>query len=1085
VTAEAQRHRGHDETTRRLIRELLNETLFVEAGAGTGKTLALVDRYVALVLAGRRVEELVAITFTEKAAAELRDRVRGEMERRLAAGVGEAAPLLAALAGLERAQISTIHAFALNVLRSFAAEHGIDPSFAVQDEVAAERRFRQRWRAFLEDAGSDPAAREVVGRALALGLTTRDIGQLAHDLWGQGAIAEALQLSPLAAPAVPPLDLPGLRRSLLGLDLGHVPETDRLRRAIEGALAVLDELIRAPKDEGDALLAARAPALRSGQLGSARNWGGAQRVNAARAALAEVVDALQSSLAARRSVALAGLLPIVVRFVAEEARARSREGQLMFDDLILRLRNLLRDSAEARRRLRARYCSMLIDEFQDTDPLQVEIALAFARDPVSGWIEPGRLFLVGDPKQSIYRFRRADIAVYTATRRDVEAGGGKLPQLVLNRRSRSSILRFVNQTLAGVIGDGARPEVQPPYQTIHAEREEDLDGPDVAWTGGQLALPARESRRQEAAQVAAYCRAALAQGWQVWDRERGSPRPARFRDIAVLVPARTILAPLERALAAAGVPYRVESGSLIYATQEVRDLINCLAAIDDPTDDIAVVAALRSPAYACSDVEVASYRLDRGTFNYLSPTIDGLPGRVAEALQDLRRRHQSRPGSLAGLIESFVGERRLVEAGMYDAGNRNAFRRARFVIEQARAFEAEGPQSLRAFIEWLERRAGGAILDHEGAGLDDDEDAVRVLTVHAAKGLEFPIVFLAGLGVGRSNQHDVLGLDRGTGAVSVSIGSRTRGANFKLGPVDDVEAQEKAHEAAERDRLLYVAATRARDHLVLFLYHHQKAQSTFAQRLIEAGVLEAAAELPALPPVADAALAPFAGLQVEPPPVADAGFEAARAALVAAAAPAPVTSATALQAAEGEREDESEPWARGRGGTHRGRAVHAALQVLPWDADEGTVMALAHAQAVSEAVPEEAGRIAELLRRALATGVARRARTARRALREVPFAMVQDGVTLEGFVDLVLETDDGLEIVDWKTDAVPAAAVPRRLQGYRLQAGVYVLGLEAATGKRVRRVTYVFVDPAVEVSAGEPAELAAEASARVRELAEA
>jgi ATP-dependent exoDNAse (exonuclease V) beta subunit len=237
----------------------------------------------------------------------------------------------------------------------------------------------------------------------------------------------------------------------------------------------------------------------------------------------------------------------------------------------LRLRNLLRDSPEARRRLRARYRTLLIDEFQDTDPLQTDIALAFARNPDNDAIEHGRVFLVGDPKQSIYRFRRADMAVYSETRVTLEAARSGMPQLAQNRRSRDVVLDFVNSVFQRVIGGGEEPSLQPPYRPVHPERTVVLRGPDVGYIGGVVDAPAREARRIEAAQVAAWCRAALEQGWQVEDRSENRIRPARYRDIAILVPTRAILQPLERALGAAGVPYRVEGGSLVYATQEVRD----------------------------------------------------------------------------------------------------------------------------------------------------------------------------------------------------------------------------------------------------------------------------------------------------------------------------------------------------------------------------------------------------------------------------------------------------------------------------------------------------------------------------------
>jgi ATP-dependent exoDNAse (exonuclease V) beta subunit len=689
----------------------------------------------------------------------------------------------------------------------------------------------------------------------------------------------------------------------------------------------------------------------------------------------------------------------------------------------------------------------------------------------------------------------------------VTGAGGRFPALALNRRSRREVLEWVNGIFETLIGDGRRPELQPPYRPIYPERDLSLRGPGVGFTGGEERLDARDVRRLEAGQIAAYCRFAVEDGWEVAERD-GRVRPAAYRDITVLVPARTILAPLEQALTNAGIPYRVEGGSLVYGTQEVRDLINCLTAIDDPTDEVAVVAALRSPAYACSDVELARYRVNGGSFNYLAPpqpfnVAQGRPsplpggegtggaddtGPVVAGLQSLRRFHEERQDeTLAALVERFVDDRRLIEIGLYDAGNRNSFRRARFVVEQARAFEATRPESLRAFVGWLERRAGEAILDHEGAGLDDDEDAVRIMTVHAAKGLEFPIVFVAGLGAGPLNQGPVIGVDRATGDIALSIGSKTNRRQFTLGPYTAVSANEAAHLEAERARLLYVAATRARDHLVVSLYHKAGTRDCPAQRLIDAGARELAQELTRLPEVTGGAL-PLSGLVPEDAALDEDAFVAQREALVSDAKKQRVTSATALgrerhdngDGLKREREDETEPWARGRGSTHRGRAVHAALQSLPWDADDATIEAVARAQAVAEAIPDEADAIGALIRHALATDAAGRARNAVRALREVPFAWQEGSQLVEGFIDLVIETADGLEVVDWKTDAVPAAAVERRLVEYQPQAGLYVLGLEEATQRPVTRVTYVFLDPRREASPGEPAVLAAAARELLR-----
>jgi ATP-dependent helicase/nuclease subunit A len=1111
-----------DNAAREQIRTLLDETLFVEAGAGTGKTAALVDRYLHLVLAGRSVERIVAITFTDKAAAELRDRVRQGLEKQQ--GQDGNTPeqderIATALKGLDRAQVSTIHAFCQGLLRSFAVRDGIDPAFEIEDQVAAERRFEERWRAFLDRRGDDRDAIETVGRVLDLGLTTRNLQDLAKALWDNTELANRLRAQPLTADGAEWPDLGMLREELAGIERGAVPGTDELSKRIDLTLSQLDELHGAGS-ERDARLAAMAPGLRPrlGTTGNANNWKGSADIRVARDITSDVINDLLSTLARMRSKALADLLPIVVTFVVEEAQSRATEGRLIFDDLILRVRDVLASDAAARLNLRERFDTILIDEFQDTDPLQADIALSFANALETGKPEPGRLFLVGDPKQSIYRFRKADMSMYARTSDLLAQAGAKQLDLSLNRRSVPGVLDWVNDIFDKLFGASVfEREVQPEYKPIHPYRSEALEGPSVAYFGEPVDNhTAVQIRQMEARHTAAHIRSVVGRGWQVTTRE-GDVRPARYGDIAVLLPARTILAPLERSLSDAGIPYRVEGGSLVYATQEVRDLINCLTAIDDPTDDVAVVAALRSPGYACSDVEIARFRLEGGNFNYLSPALANISsppprqrslveqrsdgggqgegvGRVADALRDLAAWHKARTdSSLASLVEAFVAERRLVEIGLIDSGNRNAFRRARFVVEQARGFEENGPESLRSFVEWLERRANDAILDHEGAGLDDDEDAVRVLTIHAAKGLEFPIVFLAGLGTGLQNPRFVFGHDRGDGRIAVTIGSKTRNNDFQLGPVDDVIAHEKQHAAAERNRLLYVAATRARDHLVLSLFHKAGTRDCPATLLIDKGAREAAEQLPAVDLAPRVPQRPFGGLDIEPSTLTEEAFVAARTSLMAAARKQRYTSATALgrdaktnetapDEDKDERDDETEPWSRGRAGTHLGRAVHAALQTLSWDADDATIEAVARAQAVAEAVPDRAEEAASLIRVALASDVVRRARNAKRALREVPFALPNDDRTLilEGYADLVIEADDGtLEIVDWKTDHITEGQVTSRMQDYELQAGVYVLGLETATGRTVSRVTYLFVTPNIEREMPPPAALREVARQRI------
>jgi ATP-dependent helicase/nuclease subunit A len=1052
----------------------LDETLLVEAGAGTGKTRALVDRLVALVLVGYPIEQIAAITFTEKAAAELRDRVREGLEAAAAAHPEEAEALEEAVRSLDRAQISTIHSFGQSLLHRFAVEAGIDPAFAVQDEVMAERRLQERWRIYLEGLSGAGAAEAAIDRALGLGLTPREMENLARELSGRAELLPLLAHIP-RPPAPFWQDLQRMPAELHALPLDRVHPADQLRTKVEALMRLVEDLIRAGTDRELVLAAgARVLSQKYGNAGRAADWGPAV-IKQVRDTAAGIRDRLAQTLEDCRREALAGLMPVITTFVGRDAVDRGRSGELTFDDLILRTRDLLAASGDAVRALRDAYRVLLIDEFQDTDPLQVEIAFLFARSPETGRLEAGRLFLVGDPKQSIYRFRRADMAVYARTQEEVRANGGGFPVLSRNRRSRPEVLDWVNRVFECLIGPGERPEIQPRYHPIAADdgRRIELTGPGVACFGEGVAAFAREVRSMEAAGVASVCRTILGEGWQVFDRRLGAARAASFGDIAVLIPARTVLPALERSLADARIPYRVEGGSLIYRTQEVRDLINCLTAIDDPADEVAIVGALRSPAFSCSDLEIASYRAAGGRFGYDWAGLKERDGRVAGALRSLARCHEERHNSsLAALIERFVAGHGQVETGLLEQGDRNSFRRFRFIVDQARAFEEAGPQSLRAFVQWLESRSSGQMVDKEGAGLDDDEDAVRVLTIHGAKGLEFPVAIMAGMGSSPVYRPGLYMVDHAAGEIAVCAGSNNRG-RFELGPVEELRRNETEHNSAEFARMLYVAATRARDHLVFSLYHKAPGSSTASARLLEAGAAEGVRRLDTAP-TAPVDREPFAGLNVElAGDAAVEAFQAARQRLVASSRQRRYTSATAeIRESKAGAEDETEPWSRGRGGTRLGRAVHAAIQSLAYDADTRTIEAFARAQAVAEGIPHRAAEVAGLVRAALESEAAGRARAAARALREAPFALRLDGLVLEGFIDLLIEGPDGLEIVDWKTDQITPEEVEARLDSYRLQAGLYALGIQAATDLPVSRITYVFVSARREISPGDPAVLA-------------
>jgi len=405
-----------DAQARAAVRERLGETVFLEAGAGSGKTTCLVERFVALVEAGVEADRIAAITFTEKAAGELADRIRTELQGRSAASPR----CREALAALDRGAISTLHSFAQRLLSEHPIEAGLPPRVTVLDEIASQLAFEQRWEAFVDRIIDDDRLERPLRLLLAAGAQLDHL----HEVTAQfGANWDLVaERAHGAVTEVPPLDL----APLLGQLDAVVAMGDDCTDADDRLLARLADLrdwasrLRAGTDD-DARLhqLGRAPSFAAG-IGRQQNWPDCaavrDRVRALEAARDQIRDVVQEACLLRMAEELAV-------FTVEAAESRRQAGELEFHDLLVLGRSVLRDPAhgvEVRAALRERYQHLLLDEFQDTDPIQVELAVLIASsDPDAAakpwWeveVDPGRLFFVGDPKQSIYRFRRADISVF-------------------------------------------------------------------------------------------------------------------------------------------------------------------------------------------------------------------------------------------------------------------------------------------------------------------------------------------------------------------------------------------------------------------------------------------------------------------------------------------------------------------------------------------------------------------------------------------------------------------------------------------------------------------------------------------------
>ena len=1102
-----QTYTAQDQPARDKIAKALRETLFVEAGAGTGKTTSLVGRIVNLVASGETtLDRIAAITFTEAAAAELRVRIRSDLEEAAAdASQSDERRRLCkqGVESLDNAFIQTLHSFAGALLRERPLEAGLPPAFDTMDAIESDIAFDEAWTRWLDDALDDKSLERLFLTAFSLGMTVDHMRRIAQQFHANYDLLQDADFTPPTSADDTPDAYQALTQSLAAAAADMVTlcaysklrDDDALYAHAQAKLPLIRRMTALPADHTAYRLLSNMLPLSCGR-GRQSDWqsadDGVNACSALKALLSDIDNQVKQTLQAVRNDTLLELLEMLKAFVLDYAAERKRQGRAGFHDLLVWARDMLRDDLTARDHFRDRFSHLLIDEAQDTDLIQAEIAMFLAEDATehaaaearpTDWSavspKPGKLFVVGDPKQSIYRFRRADVRQMRRLQQNMR--GSEL-HLTQNFRSQRPVIDWVNALFAEWMTEGS--DEQADYTPITHRWNAAVDHPAkprVRWLGDAQDGNMEAVRRSESQQIAALLRQIKAERWQILDTANTDTKdahaverykPAAYSDACILMPARTALNILEQALDDADIPYRLEGASLFFATQEVRDILNCLKAIDDPSDEIAIVAALRSHAFACTDAELMRFRENGGSFNYLTPPQSDVPA-VADALRALHAAHNRRMWTApAPLIDGFIRQRLLMEAAVSHPRTREQWRRYRFLVEQARAFADAGGSSLRAFLEWVRRQADENARVSESPVPESDEDAVRIMTVHAAKGLEFPIVILTGLNSQPRARREETLFDKQNNRIEVKVGSDPKA--FQTAGYDALQAAEADMSADERVRLLYVAATRARDHLVLSMRRGEKNNNSDAHKIAELAEPYADLWQAVEPPehATSTAASAYGAQPAQPIDVdahslqARAEWELRRAALLQERSRPASVAATGLANILKSEADiypaaEFETLRRGRGGAPIGRAVHAVLQTIDLATGDG-IEHTTRAQAAAEGVPQDHAEIACLANAAVDSDIVRRAVASRRFWREVPVAApIADG-TLEGFIDLLFEEDGELVIVDYKTDAIDQDHTEEYAARYHTQAGCYALAAERATQRRVKEVAFLFLRPKSE-----------------------
>jgi len=1058
-----------DEAVRQRVRSELGTSFVISAGAGTGKTTLLIDRMVAIVLSGHlKLDQIAAVTFTENAATTLKLRLRDALERARAEVLDPAVVARASegLASIERAQVSTIHALCTAMLQERPIEASVTPGFRVADEALSDFIFEEAWEEWLQDrlTGRDDLLEAVILSRIPLEKTSPMGDPMTLRKLARRLVAQR-DLTPHVAPVgIDPKPVREWFRAKIARAhelIQGKPEADTLVAAVRSLQAEI------AKTEGladpDLIVALRSLRVRKG-LGNKRMWKADEAFDECRAITLEIAERGVLWEKEKNTSFYSGLVGALQGVQSIYARRKSEAGVLDYVDLLVKAAEALRQNASVRAYFRRKFRAIIVDEYQDTDPLQVEIIETLAgfsdgviADPT---LAPASYVVVGDPKQSIYRFRRADASIFAAACEAAKTRPGvELVSLTQNFRSTPAILRFVNRFFSGAIKKSQYG--QPDYEAL-------VPSPNIGDEPGlvslRFAMPADADSsvlEAEASAIAAFV--AAVQNGTLQVRDGDGTRKSRAGDVLILARRLTQIRPLEQALERASVPFVVDGGRSFFIRSEVVETHAVLRAIDDPSDLTSLVAALRSSFFGVSDRAIAEWRFAGRELSILGPNAapsDPLNpmDEVSRALQLLRRLHEDRTRlPPAALIEKLFDETSIVAA--LHAAERGSTARAqprisnlRKVAHLARQAEALGLLTLRGFNLLLANRLDGAGEEPDlPSSRPGDPHTVRVMTIHKAKGLEAPVVILYDCLDRFSPRVDTVPL-REEGKIALGFVKDCQPPDW-----DVLALREEARLREETHRLRYVACTRARDWLVVPIppptervgdFWHDIAKDVGVPSPDTVNLDAGAVALPEEP--ADLRTD---GPAEEAPPGLD-GFTARRKALILAASEVTVVPVPLREDAAKESPPAVEP--PEFVGRAFGSFVHRLLELADFAKPESVrriAPALAHGFPLSKEAVARAEAQAEA---ALSLPIMREAARASRVFREVPISYIEEDRLLEGVCDLAFEDEKGWVVVDYKTEAIAEDQVLAQASHHAAQLRRYARGLALASDSHQSRRFVLF-----------------------------